>query len=466
VTAITLAAITLTIRGDEILTVLELSIVFALPASVVVARGHLGRVRWQLPTPGAFVLFLWLFGLMPTLFQWTEESVVAISFTSDAVVWSRIVACAWFVLFAVSLGPAPTTLRPTGGDTAEPSVVFSVLLIVWGVFAAFAAEAGRLSYYGSAEGPAVAGSVDSAVNVWYVTLTPLILPMATTVMVCESRRFKWLGVLGVVLGVAGLFVHSERRLAVVSIYLCLFVVQVHRSAIKWRWVLLALAVGWLTMGPLVILYRGLRGEVRSTEGPVQQAWQSLATYATDERARVAAFRDASDNVRTRLGSATVLFVTMDHALEYGPNLSPSPLEAVVRLVPTVVWPSKNDVADVLSVELQFCALPGIPSTDFGLSPIAEFVFQFGPWIAPLGGIVYGLAGRLVNATSKRAAQGGAVAIAWLGYVVALAYFDSGTAAFACIREPFFLAGVVGALLAVSKWRAIRSVPRSPLPDGG
>jgi hypothetical protein len=260
-----------------------------------------------------------------------------------------------------------------------------------------------------------------------------------------------------------MFVLSERRLAVVCIYLCLFVVQSHRSSLNWRWVVSALALGWFTTGPLVMLYRGFRGEERSTGSAVQQAWQSVAAYATDERARSAAFRDASDNVRSRLGASTVLFLTMDHALEYGPNLSPSPLESVVRLVPSFIWPSKNEVADSLSVELQVCALPGIHPTDFGLSPIAEFVFQFGPWVAPLGGILYGFACRLANTTSIRAASGGTAAIAWLGYFVALSYFDAGTTGLAYVREPLILAAVLTVLLAHSRRRASRGAQRHALP---
>jgi hypothetical protein len=455
-TALALMAVMLTIRSDEFLHVAWEAFVFALPASVVVARGHLGRTRWQVPTPGAFVFFLWVLGIVPTLFEWTEESVVGISFSPDAVVWSRIVAFAWFALFAIGLGPAPENSSTRSDGRAGQWLVLGVVLPTWAISAAFAAQAGHLSYYGSlGGGPAAAGSLDSAVNVWYVTLTPLIMPLGTVALMSGSRRMRALGALGVALGATGIFVLSERRLAVVCIYLCLFIVQSHRSSISWRWVVSAFALGWFTTGPLVMLYRGLRGEESSTAGAVQQAWQSVAAYATDERARMAASRDASDNVRTRLGASTVLFLTTDHALEYGPNLSPSPLEPVVRFVPSFVWPSKNEVADSLSVELQVCALPGIHPTDFGLSPIAEFVFQFGPWAAPLGGILYGLACRLANAMSMRSASGGTAAIAWLGYVVALSYFDAGTSGFAYVREPLVLATILTVLLALFRGRASR-----------
>jgi hypothetical protein len=139
---------------------------------------------------------------------------------------------------------------------------------------------------------------------------------------------------------------------------------------------------------------------------------------------------------------------MDHTLEFGPNWSLSPLSPVIQSIPSFMWPEKNEFASGMNMEDQVLAMPGVPTTDFGFSPIAEFVFQFGLWLAPLGGLLYGLACRLVNATCRRALAGGPASIAWLACVVSLSYFDAGTAAFSSLREPLVLAGVLGVVLAL------------------
>jgi len=139
---------------------------------------------------------------------------------------------------------------------------------------------------------------------------------------------------------------------------------------------------------------------------------------------------------------------MDHTLEFGPNWSLSPLSPVIQSIPSFIWPEKNEFASRLSMEDEVLAMPGVPATDFGFSPIAEFVFQFGLWLAPLGGLLYGLACRIVNATCRRAMAGGPAGIAWLACVVSLSYFDAGTTAFASLREPLVLTGVLGVVLAL------------------
>ncbi len=435
--------------------------VFALPTVIILARGHLGRDRWQVPTPGAFAFFFWLLGIVPALIEWTEESVAWTSFSADAVVWSRLVTFAWFILFAVSLGPAPTNPRFVEGDRLSSGLTLGVVLVVWGLSAAFAEESGLLSFYSPHPVALAEGSVSSAVVGWYLALTPLVMPLATIALTGMSRTLRWVGSVGLLAGALGLFLLSERRLVVVCIYLCLFVVQFRYATLKRRWIMLALVAGWLMIGPLVMVYRGARAEEGPAGDAVSQAWQSAATYATDERVRSTALRDVSDNVRTRLGASVVLFAIIDQALEYGPNLSPSPLGSIVRMVPSFVWPSKNDVANSLSAELQFAARPGIPDLDFGLSPIAEFVFQCGPWLAALGGILYGLAGRALNASSSWGARGGPSSIAWLGCIIALSYFDAGTTPIISLREPLVLALALSALLALRSRGA--SSPRPPNP---
>jgi hypothetical protein len=392
-----------------------------------------------LPTPGAFVFFFWLLGIAPPLFAWSDYAASVMTFSPDAVVWGRLIAFAWFALFAVALGPAPAPSKAAPEEPLGQWFTFVVVLVAWAIGARNAAQNGVLSQYAPASVQLDVGGTDSALGGLYISLTPLILPLG--VAACTSKSFprNLLGLAVMVAGAVALFVFSERRQAVVAIYLALFIAYARRATIRPHWIAMAAVFGWIVTGPLVTLYRQMRVEDDGAQRPLEQAWRTVTSFSGDERVRTGAIGDSAQNLSDRLGSSIVLYGVTESVLRYGPYLSPSPLESVIRMVPTFLWSAKNDVAESLAAETQFQTLPGIPQVDFGLSPIAEFVFEIGLLLAPLGGVLYGLVARLVNATSKAAARAGPLGLAWLAYFVALAHFDAGTSVFVTIRDPLAMA---------------------------
>jgi hypothetical protein len=282
---------------------------------------------------------------------------------------------------------------------------------------------------------------------YYLALTPMLMPIALLVRLRGSRVARVVGSVTLVVGGAALFVLSSRRLWVISIYLCLILAQACGRAVKKRFLVAALVVGVMGTGPLVFAYRVARQQ--SVGGsPIEEAWHAVTSYASNEEVREQASAANSGNLQVRMGISAILFGVTEHELACGPNLSPSPLEAAVLWVPSFIWPAKNDFAQEIDAKHEFAETARFPPGDMPVCPISEFIFQFGTLFAPLGGLAYGLVARLLNLTQVPAAQRLPRLVAWAGVFIALSYFDGGTLALSGIREPLFLAVLLSGLAAI------------------
>jgi hypothetical protein len=464
-TTLAIALIALAMRPGDTVELLLQSFVLASPVSIVALQGHFGDAEWQLPNPGAFVFLFWLLGLCPSLLRVTDKSAALTNFSPDAVLVSRFVVWAWFTLFAFALGraSAPSTPRASGDavDSSGFGVTFVAIAAAWAVCAAAAAQLDALSCYAASSPDIEVGGRAAVLSGFYQALTPLLAPVAVVASMRGGPLIRRFSAPWIAIGAVGLFIYSERRLWLICVYVCLFLVHA-AGRWRWRWAAAGAILVWIGTGPLVTAYRSMRIEPDRAANPAGQVWTALADYATDEEARTQAGQSTSDNLRSRLGISVVLFGVVDEALERGPNLSPSPLEMVVRSVPTFLWPGKNEIADSLSAEQQLRALPRFPFVDLSVTPLTEAVFQVGPWIAPLGGLLYGGMARFANATSARALASGPGLVAWLGFVLFLAHFDGGTAVLSGVREPLFFALVIGVVRRFV-WQRPAAAPREPWP---
>jgi hypothetical protein len=437
-------------RDDDPLSVAGLALVGAMPVGILAAYGHFGRDRWELPTPGAFIFLFWLLGIGPALLAWTDYFASFLQFSPEAVPWARIVTFVWFLLFALAMGPAPQRSEPAE-DHVGQWVTFVTGLALWAIATSIAARNGGLSQYRATMAVNAVGGSDSAWEGIYNGMTPLVLPLGVAAAAQARPLLRALGVFAIAAGTAGLFVRSERREAVISVYLCLCMLRAYRVRLSWRSTVPVIAIAWLLTGPVVTLYRRYQLEdAATTDNPVQQALAATLDFAGNAKARARASEESARNLRDRLGVSTLLFAMTDVAMHQGAHGSPSFLEPLVRMVPTVLWPEKNDVAAGLNAETQFRSLDGVPDMDCGPSPIAEFVFEFGLWAGVLGGIAYGLVCRLINATSARSASAGPWGFAWLAAVISFAHFDGGTSILGALREPIAIAICAGLIASLAR----------------
>jgi hypothetical protein len=452
--AAAIATVTAFTQGvDDLLELLGLSAAFALPIALVVRTGHLGWSRWQLPTPGAFVLFFWLLGLSPSLIEVGEARMV-MSASEDAVLYGRCVAWAWFVLFALAMGRAKEERAESALDDAgELGLSFIALSVCWCICAVFAARYNALSFHRASEAAPETGSAQMSLLFLYLTLTPMLMPAALLTFLRAKHPLRAFCGAALVAGAGALFVFSSRRLWIVSLFLCLIVAQSCTRTFKKRWLAVALIAGLLGTGPLVFIYREAR-HASGDEGVIGDAWGAVTSYVGDERVREEASIATSANLRSRTTISSILFGATDYALARGPHLTPSPLEAVVLWVPSFVWSGKNDYAQQIDVKQELFDTGRFPKGDIPVSPITEFIFEFGVFAAPLGGIAYGLAARLANRFYPSAIGRLSRFVPWMAFFTGIAYFDAGTTTLSAIREPIII-GILLSLLAAI-WRRIRA----------
>ncbi len=415
--------------------------------------GHLGHRRWEVPTPGAFVFFFWLLSLSPSLVSLSDEARAAYRFTDLAVAYGRGTSLAWMILFAVGLGSAPANSPAEQKPAKDLGVGFVFLATIWLVGASVASSHHMLSFWAAADAPAT-GSTGMSLVLVYLALTPMILPLALFARVRGTGATRFVGTAFLAVGIGGLFVFSSRRLWLVSLYACLSIVQAGVQAgrgVKLRWIAATVALALVGTGPLVWAFRSAQ-QAGTSAGTLEVAWTAVGDYATDERVRRDAAARSEGNLRSRLGISAILFGVTQDVLERGANFSPSLLEPLVRSIPSVIWPAKNEVAQGLSAQAQLHRMGRFPDVDLTVTPVTEFVLQVGPLWAPIGGILYGFLARLVNKWRQRAATSMPRFVAWLGLFIALSYFDGGTAALMGVREPLLAALAIW--LASAAWRSV------------
>ena len=248
-----LTAVTVIVeKTEDILLSLTLSALFSLPFSLVVRAGRLGSRRWKIPTPGAFLLLFWLLGLSPSLVSLSAESRYVARFSDAAVMYGRCSSLAWFVLFALCLGQPSAKKKESADSTRGLAMPFLSLTLFWAFCVTLAARYDRLSYY---RGPdelllPETGGIQRSIIGYYITLTPMMMPLAVWARQRQSRTMQVIGTLLFLAGAAALFVYSSRRLWIVSLYLCVCMASSFGRRPARRLMIVAIAVGLLGAGPL------------------------------------------------------------------------------------------------------------------------------------------------------------------------------------------------------------------------
>lgn len=431
-----------------------LAVVFAIPFSIVVRAGHLGRSNWRVPTPGAFVFVIWQLGLAPSMVSVNAESLRVAFFSSEAVSVGRTVFFAWFLAYALALGRAPLSSadRDATGTAERPrgiAIGFIVLLGLWALVGMYAIRYNLVSAWGSSsQFNLAAGSVEVSAGMVYGLLTIVMIPVALLVRLTGGVALRIPANGLMIVGAVALFIYSQRRLWVFVIYLCLNILYLCRGPIKLRWIVVAVSIGVVGVGPLVWVYRGFRQTTGMSSDAPQEALRAVVDYATNEDARADANLAGTGNLTERLNISVALFGATEHVLRSGANWSPSFLEPLVRSVPTVVWPDKNNVANSLSARAQLLKTGRFPETDLAVSPVTELIFEIGVLLAPLGGALYGVIGRFAAALSSAAMRSLPIFVIWVSFIINLSYFDSGTNALMNMREPFGIALILEAMIRI------------------
>jgi hypothetical protein len=243
-----------------------------------------------------------------------------------------------------------------------------------------------------------------------------------------------------------------------TFYLCLVVAERVLTRIPTRWLVTGAIFAILGGGPLTWSFRS---QQYSTDSTFENAWKSVTGYATNPSARADAYEWGETNMRDRLANSGAFFAATDEMLRHGPRWTPTPLQGVVMWIPTAIWSSKNDVAATLSPQQQLLATGRFPMIDLGVSPITEFTYEFGPWLAPLGAIGYALFARWLSSFSRRGMADLPIFVVWASLTSNLSVFDGGTVQIVTAMRETLVLGLVLAVLGIFDGRSLSATqPRS------
>ncbi len=430
------------------------ALVFSSPLLLLVARGHLGARSVSYPTVTLATLVLWELGLGPSMVTSALRAPPFV-YSEDAVLVGGFVFAAWWWVYAIVAGPAPA-VAPTPASATSKSVSrlpYFGIVALWAFVTAWSAFRGHLSNYDQSEFKV--GGFDAAVAFFYITLTPLMPSIAVLAWHRWESATRVPFAIGlIVAAMLVLFLSGGRSQFVYALLVIVILLRPLGAPFRLLWLGAALGTLNVLFIALIAYRTALQDTNRAGSSFVKEvtAASSAVSAVSDPTSRAVARVNAQDNVKSRLAYAPQYFVAVSHVLARGANLSLTMMKAPLQVIPTVILPNKNALADEYDLENNLQASGSYPPIDLSPSPILEWVFDFGVFIAPFGGALFGLLARFVDGRLARSREISLASWILLGSIArTLQSFEGGTDGLLMgLREPLALAGFAALLAYLAK----------------
>ncbi|MCG5053719.1 MAG: hypothetical protein KA712_12220 [Myxococcales bacterium] len=359
----------------------------ASPLAYAVLRGQWPRGGY--PTPVFLVISMWLLFQCPSMLVIDPLSRMVFIFSDESIFVGHLLFSG-FTILVVHI--ASTRVAAEAAWTLEPEgpLGFVILVAVFIVACAFSATIGVLNPYAGAVAPA-AGSLASV----FSGLTRHALQVGLALCLFAALRWPSLRMLSYGAGfslAAFVLLSASRRAQLSNLALCLVALRVFHIRLSIR---RTIAIGGLVCISLltVVVYRN---QV-SARGAFGFGIVADSVIKGDQ-----GLVDATlTNLETRYWYAQQYFAAVSNFLESGPAMAGTYLEGIVRAVPSLIWPQKNDIANRYTIEEALWNTHRFPRIDLGPTPWLQAVFEFG-WLGlAVAAIVYGVVLRQVQRTLTR-----------------------------------------------------------------
>lgn len=380
------------------------ALLFSLPVFISVQLGGLGREprgRWRYPSTGLLILSAWILGVAPSLIVDAPESHEWFHFTEASVPLARLFFVGWLALFAVACGrPAEDELKLIAGRThlitiGSTAMLMVLYLIAGGLFSAYSSS---LTAETLAPG-SQAATIRILGSALFNLLPALFLLIATQEHKRAPRTLAWIafGFSWLVL-----FLMASRTSIAVGAAACLLLGR----KLKQHLSVTTLALVGVGLPLVFLLMTTYREALRASEGTTSLAsYVSVATDTTSalnaKESRNTAVEGFETNAKRRFWFGQQFCMVVDEWLDHGAALRGTLFAGAVRLVPTIIYPSKNEIADSLEFETTLISLGTFPPIDLAPTPWMQWLFELGLAGMLLGPIFYGL---LVRAIERRLSQ--------------------------------------------------------------
>jgi hypothetical protein len=380
---------------------IALAAFFSIPFAVSVYFGSLGTDSdgsFSYPSVGVCMLGSWIATIAPSLIVEVPESRLLFNYTELGLTWARALFFSWCLVFAIAVAapyenPMRVTLRRTDFfSLLSAALVVLTALVSLGLFSNYQASAVRSSYE--------PGSPRAILKLIGGPLPPLLPALcALSYARAKSSALKWASAACFLGSWVALFLSTSRSAIVIAILICLCLAR--KLALRLH---VTLMVGLLSTLPILFLlmfsYRQMLSD--SEQGATSvSAYFSIAADSTsnvvqDVNARTEAITALSENMRSRMWYGQQLSASADEWLDHGSTWHGSLVAGLIRVAPTFLIPSKNEVADELEFETLLVRSGRFPPIDLGPMPWQQWLFELGLPGLFLGALLYAGLARVID----------------------------------------------------------------------
>lgn len=375
---------------------------FALPLGLSVLLGSLGTTQFAYPNASFGIVAIWISAMAPSYIVDHPESHQVFMYTEQGVTIGRWLFFVWCVLFVMAAGKAHerrSQLAPRMLDAVAVTLPVALAL-------GYQVIGGSFSNYRAGNNPDLiphGSAAQVALGIGNCVLTALPGFFLLVGRRASSGALVWFTRIGFVTALLVMFLNGGRSALAYTAVIWFFVARV--SGVTFRPTLIAgAALGLPLAFFFMFTYRTALAE-SSSEFSSLSDFTTIATDSTSAVVQQAGVRNRavlsfSDNVRVRVWFGPQFFTVVDEWLDHGPAYRGTPLDNVIRLLPTVLFPEKNAIADEYKFESAVLRTGRFPQMDLSPTPWMQWLYETGP----LGLIVAALCyGWLVRFLDRRAA---------------------------------------------------------------
>ena len=378
------------------------SLAFASPMLVPAWRGHFGVEVGRYPSSWFLIIALWTLSLGPSLVA--NDTPLRLLFIYDELSQDlgRLLFFVWNWLFVLAC-PENVHLVDKTTKPNFPLPQYITVLAVWSASIATLAQAGHLSNYtGSDSREAIAAGGVTALAITYKPLTDILPALALYQFLAGPPKYRWLAVVVCLAALAVLMVIGGRTHLVVAAMALCGVANSQQVRLRLPVVLGAGAI----IGLMLVMMFASRSSVAqlstaSTTNILEAISTSISQTANESERSNEVLQQVGDNVALRFGYAPQLYAAISSVLADGPAYRGTLFEGPIRMLPSVLFPWKNSLADEVALEPALWATGHFPIVDLGPTPWLQWFFELGfPWVL-CGPVVYVALMRMIQSFLKK-----------------------------------------------------------------
>lgn len=372
---------------------------YALPLGLSVLLGSLGTTHFTYPNASFGIAASWITAMAPSYIVDHPDSHQLFFYSEQGVLIGRWLFFLWCVLFVVAAGRAherQSAIEPRALDVVAVTLPIAIALgyqVIAGTFSNY--RAGGANPESIPQGSAA----QIALGIGNCALAALPGFFLLVHRRAPGSTLRWISRFGFAAALLVMFLNGGRSALFYTAVIWFFVARI--SGMRFRPSLVAAVALGMPLGFfLMFTYRTALAETSSDFSSLSD-FTSVATDSTSAVMRQAGARNRavlsfSENVKVRVWFGPQFFTVVDEWLDHGAAYRGTPLDNVIRLVPTAIFPEKNAIADEYKFESTVLRTGRFPQMDLSPTPWMQWLYETGPLGMIVAALCYGFFVRILD----------------------------------------------------------------------